>query len=578
FLALCPSALLWLNPAIAQSQDSAKLKVHAQPKQAYLFVDGKAIRAGSHAIHLTPGDHTITVRNYGYAANTQKVQLTGGNETKLNVDLHPYGGRVSGPFADLEFKGDHQAAILLNGATPAYFVGRAGEFDWDWLWHRRLLVQPGNYHVTVMREGNTIWTGNVTASAGQKVIIHLNDNGREVDKNFAAGEKLGPEPRFHAGILSRIVPVAPVTAELAANSDHVGCGADDTLKWSSTDAVNTSITGVGAVPNDGDRVVTPTRDMTYVLKAVGPGGEATQTVTVNVNKEPTATLALSEPVIHYHKIGDKVVEQESATLHWSVANAASATVNPFGKEALDGSQTIMADPKQEQDGPVDQALTYTLTASNPCGGAVTKTATLRVEGSVDPPPNTTLASLFYPTAYPTRRHPKVGLLPSEKAALDSLATQFKNFGDYEQNANLEIVGYADIRGGEKYNQALSERRAELAKAYLVSKGVPASDLEVQAKGKDDQLSIKKVESLQSADSQKPEQWMTKNEKATWLAYNRRVDVVLEPTGQKSTETYPNDAASARLLWQRPMPSLSAVDKVTGSSNGREQASLTKPGA
>ncbi len=578
FLALCAMALLWPDPAIAQTQDSAKLKVHAQPKQAYLFVDGKAIRAGSHAIHLTPSDHTLTVRNYGYTANTQKVQLSSGNETKLNVDLQPYGGKVSGPFADIEFKGDHQAAVMLNGSTPAYFVGRAGEFDWDWLWHRRLLVQPGNYHVTVMREGNTIWTGNVTASAGQKVIIHLNDNGREVDKNFAAGEKLGPEPRFHAGILSRIVPVAPVTAELAANSDHVGCGADDTLKWSSTDAVNTSITGVGAVPNDGDRVVTPTRDMTYVLKAVGPGGEATQTVTVNVNKEPTATLALSEPVIHYHKIGDKVVEQESATLHWSVANAASATVNPFGKEALDGSQTIMADPKQEQDGPVDQALTYTLTASNPCGGAVTKTATLRVEGSVDPPPNTTLASLFYPTAYPTRRHPKVGLLPSEKAALDSLATQFKNFGDYEQNANLEIVGYADIRGGEKYNQALSERRAELAKAYLVSKGVPASDLEVQAKGKDDQLSIKKVESLQSADSQKPEQWMTKNEKATWLAYNRRVDVVLEPTGQKSTETYPNDAASARLLWQRPMPSLSAVDKVTGSSNGREQASLTKPGA
>jgi len=578
FLALCAMALLWPNPAIAQSQDSAKLKVHAQPKQAYLFVDGKAIRAGSHAIHLTPGDHTITVRNYGYTANTQKVQLSSGNETKLNVDLHPYGGKVSGPFADLEFKGDHQAAVLLNGATPAYFVGRAGEFDWDWLWHRRLLVQPGDYHVTVMREGNTIWTGNVTASAGQKVIIHLNDNGRQVDKNFAAGEKLGPQPRFHAGILSRTIPVAPVTAELAANSDHVGCGASDTLKWSSTDAVNTSITGLGSVPNDGDRVVTPTREMSYVLKAVGPGGEVTKTVTVDVNKEPTATLALSEPVIHYHKIGDKVVEQQSATLRWSASNAASTTIDPFGKEALDGSQTIMAEPNQQKVGPVDQDLTYTLTATNPCGGAVTKTATLHVEGSVDPPPNTTLASLFYPTAYPTRRHPKIGLVPSEKAALDHLASQFKNFGDYEQNANLEIVGYADIRGGEKYNEALSERRAELAKAYLVSKGVPASDLEVQAKGKDDQLSMKKVESLQSADPQKPEKWMTRNERATWLAYNRRVDVVLEPTGQKSTETYPNDAASARLLWERPMPSLSSVTRLTGSSTGREQASLTKPGA
>jgi len=577
-LALCASAFLWLNPAIARSQDSAKLKVDAQPKQAYVFVDGKAIRAGSHAIHLTPGMHTIAVRNYGYTANTQKAQLTSGNETKLHVDLLPYGGKVSGPFADLEFKGDHQAAVMLNGTTPAYFVGRAGEFDWDWLWHRRLLVQPGSYHVTVRRDGNTIWTGDVTASAGQKVIIHLNDNGRQVDKNFAAGEKLGPQPRFHAGILSRTVPVAPVTAELAANLNRVGCGAGDTLKWSSMNAIDTSIAGLGSVPSDGDRVVKPTRKMTYVLKAVGPGGEVTKTATVDVNAEPAATLALSEPVIHYHKIGDKVVEQQSATLRWTATNAASATINPFGTEALDGSQTITANPKQQSVGPVDQALTYTLTASNPCGGTVTKTATLQVEGSIDPPPSTTLASLFYPTAYPTSRHPKIGLVPSEKMALDRLAAQFKNFDTYEQNASLEIVGYADIRGGEKYNEALSERRAELAKAYLVSQGVPASDLEVQAKGKDDQLSMKKVESLQSKDSQKPDKWEMRHERATWLAYNRRVDVVLEPTGQTSTETYPNDAASARLLWERPMPSLSAVSKLTGSSASKEQASLSKPGA
>ena len=579
FLALCAPGLLWPNPAIAQSQDSAKLKVHAQPKQAYLFVDGKAIRAGSHATHLTPGEHTISVRNYGYTASTQKVQLISGNETKLNVDLQPYGGKVSGPFADIEFKGDHQAAVLLNNATPAYFVGRAGEFDWDWLWHRRLLVQPGSYHITVMREGNAIWSGDVTAGAGQKVIIHLNDNGREVDKSFAAGEKLGPQPRFHAGILSRTVLVAPVTAELAANSDNVGCGASDTLKWSSTDAVNTSITGLGSVPNDGDRVVTPTRDMTYVLKAIGPGGEVTKTVKVGVNKEPTATLALSEPVIHYHKIGDKVVEQGAATLRWSASNAASATINPFGKEALDGSQTIMADPKHEKVGPVDQALTYTLTASNTCGGTMTRTATLRVEGSVDPPPSTTLASLFYPTAYPTKAHPKVGLVPSEKAVLDRLATQFKNFGDYEQHAGLTIIGYADIRGSEKYNKALSERRAELTKNYLISKGVPVTELKVEAKGKDDQIVLGTVESLQTKDAERPEGWMKRHNKTTWLAYNRRVDIVLKPTGQQSTRMYPNEIASARLLWQRPEPSLRAISKLEGKPAGKEQvasAMLTFP--
>ena len=577
-LAWCASSLLWLAPASVQSQDTAKLKIHVAPKQAYIFVDGKAVREGSHTVDLTPGEHTVSVHNYGYKAETQKEQLSNGTRTNLKVDLQPYGDKVSGPFADIEFKGNRQDAVLLNGTTPAYFVGNVHEFDWDWIWHKRLLVQPGTYHVTVRHEGNTIWSGNIDAKAGQKVIVHLNDNGREVAKNFKPGDRLGPQPRFHAGIFSDTVPVAPVTAELAANSENIGCGAGDTLKWSSTDAVNTSITGVGAVSNNGDRTVTPMHNTTYVLKAVGPGGEVTRTVNVDVKSQPTATLALSEPQIQYHKIGDKVVQDGSATLTWSASNASSTTISPFGKQALDGSRTITADPKQAGDGPVNEDQTYTLTASNGCGGTVTKTATLHVVGSVDPPPSTTLASLFYPTAYPTRTHPHIGLVPSEKAALDRLAAQFKNFGNYEPNSDLVIVGYADIRGPEGYNQRLSERRAELAKAYLVSKGIPASDLEIQAKGKDDQISMKKVETLQAKDTQKPEKWMTRDTRTTWLAYNRRVDIVLQPTGQKSSEMYPNDISSVRLLWQRPEPSLSTFEKLANSNSGREQASLTPHGS
>ena len=577
-LTLSAFALLWAKPAPAQSsQDTAKLKIHVEPRQAYIFVDGKAIRHGSHTIRLTPGDHTVSVHNYGFTAKTQKVDLTSGNQTRLNVDLQPYGKDVSGPFADIEFKGDPQAAVLLNGNTPAYFVGHVDEFNWDWIWHQRLLVQPGSYHITVRHQGNTVWSGNVDARAGQKVIVYMKSD-REKTKNFKPGETLGPQPRFHAGIASATVPVAPVTAELAANSTSLGCGANDTLKWSSTNAVNTSITGLGAVPNDGDRSVTPTRDMTYALKAVGPGGIVTRTVKVDVNSQPTATLALSEPEIHYHKIGDKVVEDGSATLRWSASNASSANIAPFGAETVDGSRTITANPAQAKVGPVNQTLTYTLTASNACGGTVTKTATLDVVGSVDPPPNTTLASLFFPTAYPRRRYPKLGLVPSEKAALDRLASQFNNFGHYEPNANLVIVGYADVRGSESYNQALSERRAQLAKAYLVSRGVPADDVKIEAKGKNDQISLTRVEALQAKDTQKPDKFMIRDERATWLAYNRRVDIVLEPTGKKSAEMYPSDAASARLLWQRPEPSLKTFSKLARTSTNREQASLTTHGS
>src|SRR6185369_4260421 len=41
-------------------------------------------------------------------------------------------------------------------------------------------------------------------------------------------------------------------------------------------------------------------------------------------------------------------------------------------------------------------------------------------------------------------------------------------------ANVEIQGHTDSKGSDKYNQALSERRANSVKAYLVSQGISAS--------------------------------------------------------------------------------------------------------
>lgn len=315
-------------------------------------------------------------------------------------------------------------------------------------------------------------------------------------------------------------------------------------------------------PEQGDKAVSPTHDMTYALTAMGPGGKSTQTVTVHVNSDPTASLTLSQPVLHFHKVGDKVVEQDSGTLNWSVSNANSVNVAPFGKESDTGSQKIMADPKQTARGPVNEDVTYTLTSSNPCGGTTTKTATLHIQGSIDAPPSVTIASLFYPTAYPTKKHPKLGLVPSEKQTLASAATQFKNYLTYEPNANLTIVGYADVRGSNKYNQALSQRRAELAKMFLISQGVPADKIQTAAKGKEQQIDIKKVETLQSKDDQKPEKWMTKHEKTTWMAYNRRTDIVLNPEDIQSKVLYPNDIAAARVLWQRPMPNLKKMEKLS----------------
>lgn len=68
--------------------------------------------------------------------------------------------------------------------------------------------------------------------------------------------------------------------------------------------------------------------------------------------------------------------------------------------------------------------------------------------------------------------------PDGKAGLDTL------FGKL-QGMDVEVivtVGHTDSVGNDKYNQALSLRRAEAVKAYLVSKGVDQSRVYTEGKG------------------------------------------------------------------------------------------------
>lgn len=573
---LSAGCLLCVAPALSQSSgETGKLKVQVKPKQAYVFVDGKAVREGSQTIKLAAGNHNLGIYNYGYQPKTENAHIDAHKTTHLRVALQESGKKVSGPFAEIEFKGDPRAAVLLNGKTPAYFVGHVDEFNWDWIWHQRLLLKPGTYNVTVSREGNTIWSGPVTAKAGQHVTVYLDSNGRTKTQDWKAGLTMGPQPRFKVGIASATIPIAPVNAQLSAQNTNLACGQTTSLNWNSAHAVDTSISGIGKVATAGNRTVTPNKQMSYVLTAIGPGGKVTRTVRIDENIQPTATLSLSEPEVRYHKIGDKVVEQDSATLNWSTTNANAATLEPLGTDTTSGSRTITPAITQTKTGPVNEDITYTYTASNVCGGTVTKTATLHVVGSIDPPPAITLASLFYPTAFPTKRHPQTGLVESEKANLAQLAKHFENYQQYEHQAQLLIVAHADVRASRAYNQALSERRAELIQSYLVSQGVPGDKIRIRAVGKDQQLDEKKVEALQSQDPEKPEKWESRNLRTTWLAYNRRADVILEPQGESSEMAYPNDVADARVLWERRRPNLKAVLTASSEQPGTEQASASK---
>lgn len=558
-------ALALTAGAVYAKNGDGKLKIKVSPKQAYVFIDGNAMREGSHSFTLSPGKHTVEVVNYGYQSSTQDINIDAGKSTPLDVKLQPEGGMVSGPFGDVQFKGDSaRAAVLSNGDTPKYFVGHVDEFDWDWIWHQNLLLPAGTHHITVTHEGKAVWTGDVNVVAGKKVVVDLK-NGSQKTVNWSRGEKLKELSRFKAGIASTTVAVAPVTGTFSASNANINCGQSSTLTWQSTEAADTNISNIGNVQPSGSQSVSPHATTTYDFTAKGPGGTVTNNATVNVNTKVDASISANPMEVHYHKIGDKVVQQDSTTLTWQTSNADSITVDGKTVEAS-GNEMVQPAPADTSEVPqgqpartIDETKNYTLNATNVCGGSATENAPVHIVGEIEPIPQVTLQSIFYPTAYPDQRNPQVGLVKSQQDALQTLATGFKKYLEYDPDAKLSIEAYADVRGSVHYNQDLSERRVERVKQFLVDQGISGDKIETAAYGKQRPLPRNDVKQLESTNPQPQPKFMARQAYADWLAYNRRVDIILLPSGKKSTQFYPNAAPDARIIWQQPMPALRKVE-------------------
>ena len=188
--------------------------------------------------------------------------------------------------------------------------------------------------------------------------------------------------------------------------------------------------------------------------------------------------------------------------------------------------------------------------------AASSTTMVNVEAPPPPPPpapapeireleaKLALHSIYFQTARPTTDNPGGGLLDSQADILETLAKDYRNYLKYKPEAHLILGGHADPRGSEEYNKALTERRVERTKHFLVEHGVPADHLDTRSFGKDDNLNAEQVKEqiAQNTDlSPSDRKQMLSNLQVLVLANNRRVDVTLSTTGQKSTHRYPFNA-------------------------------------
>ncbi|HXY26234.1 MAG TPA: OmpA family protein [Candidatus Acidoferrum sp.] len=486
----------------------------------------------------------------GYDFNRNEFPFTGAN-TSVNGGMITYlfGPRLNWrkfdyfvPFAQFLLGGSHSGIEMTgSGNQSAFALSGGGGVD-------MVITKSIAWRVAQIEYLMTNFSGPA-----------LGGNSRQDDLRVGTGIVL----RF--GIPNPPPPPKhPPVAACSANPTSIYAGSGDTVavhvNASSPDNVpltySYSATG-GSVDGTGP-------DARWTFSGVGVGS---YTVNVKVddgrgltascaadvkieprpNRPPTATMSVERsPIIVGERTGITCngTDPDNDPLTYSYTTT--------------GGKIIGTGPNVQFDSTGLQPGTYTVTCTVDDGRGGTAQASGNVE--VKEPPQVkqleaklALHSIYFPTAQPSEAKPNGGLLASQAATLDTLATDYAEYLKYRPAAHLILEGHADSRGAKDYNEQLSQRRVDRAKNYLIEKGVPADHIETKAFGFEKNMTSEEVEALLNQDpdlSAAEKQKLIKNIVTVRMANNRRVDVTLSTTGEQSIRRFPFNAKDALTLLSR----------------------------
>jgi peptidoglycan-associated lipoprotein len=180
------------------------------------------------------------------------------------------------------------------------------------------------------------------------------------------------------------------------------------------------------------------------------------------------------PTVTLNATPTSIQSGQTSTLAWSSTNATDLDIEPgVGKVSPQGSTPVTP----------SQTTTYTITATG-SGGSATASAevTVSAPAAVAPPPaQPNLSELF-------SQNIKDAFFDFDKSELrqdarDALTKDAEFLRSYPQ-ARISIEGHCDERGSTEYNLGLGQRRAEAAKNFLISLGIPADRMTTVSWGKE----------------------------------------------------------------------------------------------
>jgi OOP family OmpA-OmpF porin len=170
---------------------------------------------------------------------------------------------------------------------------------------------------------------------------------------------------------------------------------------------------------------------------------------------PVATPAPAAPTVSLSASAASVEQGACSNLNWSTSNATSASIDQgIGSVELTGSKQVCP----------TSTTRYTLTATGE-GGSRTESTTVSV---VSKPPEAPIDRLTLHVNFDTD---KAQIREADLAELRKAAAFVRQY----PGCKISVQGYTDSTGTEAYNQALSERRAEAVKAYLLKNGATQED-------------------------------------------------------------------------------------------------------
>lgn len=192
------------------------------------------------------------------------------------------------------------------------------------------------------------------------------------------------------------------------------------------------------------------------------------------NVPPPPAPAAARPTVTLNASSSFIRAGESTTLNWSSTNATELALSPgIGNVAPEGSTAVTP----------TESINYSITAKGPGG---TADASVRITVSpaappAAPKPTQTLEELFRANVYDAYfDFNKSDIRPDAREALSKTAEFLRSHPEIK----VTIEGHCDERGSTEYNLGLGERRAQAAKQFLVSLGVPADNMETVSWGKE----------------------------------------------------------------------------------------------